>query len=64
MSKKLLLFACTTLLGSSVLIAQNWKVGGNALTATGKFGLTSNQDIQFISNNKINACSQKTGFGV
>lgn len=60
-TKKHLLFACATLIGSSTLLAQDWKVSGNALTAPGKLGTTSNQDINFISNNIVNGILTKTG---
>ena len=51
-NKKALLFSLAAILSGSTLMAQqNWKVGGNALTATGKFGSTSANDINFISNN-------------
>lgn len=51
-NKKVLLFSLAAMLsGSSLMAQQNWKVGGNALTAAGKFGTTSANDVNFISNN-------------
>ncbi len=53
-NKNVLLFSIAALLSSSTLIAQapqNWKTNGNSLTAAGKLGTTSAQDVNFISNN-------------
>lgn len=59
-TKKSLLF-CAAIIGSSTLLAQDWKIGGNALTAPGKFGSTNAQDVQFITNNVVNGVFTKTG---
>lgn len=60
-NKNVLLFSLIALLSSSTLMAQNWKVGGNTLNATGKFGSTNKQDIEFITNSNINGVLTKGG---
>jgi hypothetical protein len=68
-NKKVLFFSFAALLGGTSLTAQvqNWKTNGNSLTAAGKFGTTSSQDVQFISNNAVNGVLNKNGrwgFGI
>jgi hypothetical protein len=51
MKKKILLtVGCVILLSSTAIIAQ-WKVGGNNLTAPGKFGSLNSQPVIFVSDN-------------
>ena len=51
MKKALLVFLLSPLLFSFNLMAQNWVNGGNALTANGTLGTTTNFSVLFKSNN-------------
>jgi len=52
-NKKNLLLSLTSLLGSSILMAQTgqWKLAGNNLNGTQKLGSTNNFSLDFITNN-------------
>ena len=48
--KTLFLLLGTALLGNRGLMAQDWKIGGNLLTANGSFGTTSPNSVIFKTN--------------
>lgn len=54
-----------TLVISAMLInyagAQTWNLGGNAPTATGILGNTTNQNLNLITNNKVRLAIKKSG---
>jgi len=63
-NKKILLFSFAAILSGSALKAQtiqNWKINGNSLTAAGKLGTTTSQDVNFISNNVSRMSLKSTG---
>jgi len=69
-NRTILFFSFAAVLGSSSLKAQavqNWKTNGNSLTAAGKLGTTTSQDVNFITNNIVNGTLNKNGrwgFGI
>ena len=53
MKKKLLFIIFIVFTLSDTLIAQDWQIGGSALTTTGKLGSTTKQNVQLITNNAV-----------
>ncbi|MBL7926847.1 MAG: hypothetical protein JNK61_08050 [Bacteroidia bacterium] len=62
MKKQLISLAAVLAATSFTFNAQaQWLVGGNALGSTGNFGSTTNQDVNFISNNLTRMTLTKAG---
>lgn len=62
MNKKIFtLTICFSLVSCTVLLAQNWKIGGNNLDSNSRFGSTNKKNILFVADGKAHAILTKDG---